>query len=148
MINGTGDISLQIGLGIYKLTDLYSKTIYATKALNVYQSPLGKKILYTIKAGDPIGVIRGYYPKGRNGAVDNFIIVGPNTVNLAFVKYAAGNFSEYKLSQQGTKTEKEKAEKEAAEEQPWYIKLSKQVLPWAFGGAIFYTWMKSNGRNN
>lgn len=138
MINGVADISLQIGTSIYRLKDLYSKTIYATKALNVYSTPSGKKIVATIKAGDPIGIIQGYYPKGRNGSVDNFLIVGPTTKDNGFVKYSANNFSEYKLAQQGTKTQKQKAEEDTKEEQPWYMKLTGQILPWAVLGFIGY----------
>lgn len=146
MINGVADISLQIGTSIYRLKDLYSKTVYATKVLSVYSTPSGKKVIATIKAGEPIGVIQGYYPKGRMGAIDNFLIVGPTTKDNGFVKYASGNFSEYKLQQQGTKTQKEKSDTEAKEEQPWYLKLSGQILPWALLGFIGFQYFKNNGR--
>lgn len=143
--SGVGDISLQIGSSIFRLVDLYAKTIYATRELKVYATPSGKKIVATIKAGEPIGTIRGYYPKGRNGAVNNFIIVGPNSKEIFFVPYSASNFSETKLKQQGTKTQQELVTDQEKENQPWYIKLSGQIVPWVAVGVLGYLFLK-NGR--
>jgi len=150
-IGAAGDYNLQIGNNIYRLLDLYSKTIYATKPLNVYTTVAAKKIATTLKAGDPIGTVRGYYPAGRGGAKKNYILVGPSSKDIKAIEYDATNFSEDKLLQQGVPNAKQSAEemKKLQEDSntPWYMKITKQVLPWAAGGLGLYLFINSRKKN-
>jgi|SRR6478735_9458599 len=139
-IGAAGDYSLQIGDNVYRLIDLYSKTLYAAKPLNVYTSPAAVKISAKLKVGDPVGTVRGYYPAGRGSAKKNFVLVGPNSRDLKAIEYDPSNFSETKLEQQGVKTAKQVSDlaDKAAEEdkEPWYSNLIKKAGPWVIGGLI------------
>lgn len=142
--SGAGDISLQIGNGVYRLVDLYTKTLYATKDIPVYSGPAMSKKVYTIKRGEPVGTIRGFYPKGRNGAKANFFLVGPNSKTLSFVPYEPSSFSETKLKQQGTKTQREVFDDQVQSDKPWYMKLTEGVAPWLALAAVGVAYVTSN----
>ena len=138
MIGSVADINITIGNGVYRLKDVYGKTLYAAKPLPFYKSYLSKTPQGQIKANEIIGIVQGYIANGYKGAKQAFIIVGDNTKNTKVVPYAPGNFSETKLKNQGTKTTGEVLANEDKEAQPWYIKLAKTAGPFILVAALGY----------
>lgn len=139
-VGTSGDFSIQIGNHVYRLVDLFAKTVFAAKPLNVYSTVAGTKIVTKLKANDPIGTIRGYYPQGRGSAKKNYLLVGPSSVDFKAIEYAPDNFIESRLIEQGIKNAQENAaiddQLKSDENTPWYIKLGKTFLPWAAVAAV------------
>jgi hypothetical protein len=143
MIGSVADFNIQIGSGIYRLKDLYGKTIYAAKPLRWYKSYLSANPSGKHLTGEAVGIFRGYVANGYKGARQPYIIVGDNTQNTHVVPYAAANFSESKIKQQGGKTAGEVVTKDELEGQPWYIKFTKTALPFLVIGLVGYGYLKN-----
>lgn len=143
MIGSVADFNITIGSGVYRLRDLYGKTIYAAKPLRWYKSYLSINPSGKFLTGEPVGIFRGYVANGYKGAKQPFIIVGDNTQNTKVIPYAALNFSESKIKSQGGKTAGEVINKDEAEAQPWYIKLTKTALPFLVVGLVGYGYLKN-----
>jgi hypothetical protein len=123
---------IKIGANYYKLTEIYSKTIYARKKVNLYKSyKPGSKPVATIPAGSIVGIVQGFIANGYKGSFTSFFIIGANTrdPNMRLVPYTSDNFSETALAQQGGKSSKDILKEEKQESEPWYIKLTKTALP-------------------
>ena len=143
MIGSVADINITIGSGVYRLKDLYGKTLYAAKPLPWFKSYLSPKSSGNYKAGEAIGIFQGYVANGYKGAKQAFFIVGDNSQNTKVVPYAPGNFSETKIKSQGGKTAGEVLANEDKEAQPWYIKLVKTAGPFIALGLLGYGYLKN-----
>lgn len=132
---------ISIGNGQYPLTQLRGKTIYAAKKLPLYASyKPGAAVRGYVNAGEYIGIIQGFVANGYKGAKGSFFIIGntTNDPNTRFIPYSQNNFSQSKLTAQGTKTSKDIVKEEQTESEAWYIKVIKQVAPYAIGGVVIY----------
>jgi hypothetical protein len=103
----------------FKPGDLYDKTLYAKKSVNIYTTPssVGTK-LRTISPGDMVGVIWSHVM--RDGVLwwqlyDNN--------KLAYVSHAEGKFSLEDLKAQGLVSTQQKEADKKAGEKTWYEKL-------------------------
>lgn len=138
--------NIMIGNNSYPLIQLRGKTLYATKKLPLYASyKKGAAIRSNINAGDYIGIVQGFVANGYKGAAQSFFIIGNSTTdpNTRFVPYSQFNFSESKLKGQGTKTGEDIQKDIENEGQPFYIKIIKQIAPWAVGGSLAYLLLKN-----
>ena len=123
---------IKIGNNYYKLTELYAKTIYATKKVNLYKSyKPGSKPVGTIPGGSIVGIVQGFIANGYKGSFTSFFIIGANTKdpNMRLVPYSSDSFSETGVKQQGGKSSKDILKESEKENEPWYIKLTKTALP-------------------
>lgn len=124
--------SIKIGNNFYKLSEIYGKTIYARKKVNLYKSRVkNAPSVATIQAGGLIGIVQGFIANGYKGAVNSFLIIGNSTKdpNMRLVPYAPENFSETAIKDQGGKSTKDIVKDEIEQQQPWYIKLTKAAAP-------------------
>jgi len=145
MIGSTAELNINIGGQLFRLKDLFGKTLYAARDLDIYKTYLSKTPINKVKAGAIVGRVQGYVANGYKGARMPFIIIGENTQNTQVVPYLTGNFSASKLEAQGVKTVGELVRKDEAAAQPWYIKSLKTVAPWAVVGIVGYSLLKRKG---
>jgi hypothetical protein len=145
MIGSTAELNINIGGQLFRLKDLFGKTLYAARDLDIYKTYLSKTPINKVKAGAIVGRVQGYVANGYKGARMPFIIIGENTQNTQVVPYLTGNFSASKLEAQGVKTVGELVRKDEAAAEPWYIKSLKTVAPWAVVGVIGYSILKRKG---
>jgi hypothetical protein len=145
MIGSTAELNINIGGQLFRLKDLYGKTLYAARDLDIYKTYLSKTPINKVKAGGIVGIVRGYVANGYKGARMPFIIIGINTQNTQVVPYLTGNFTASKLEAQGLKTVGELVRKDEAAAEPWYIKSLKTVAPWAVVGIVGYSILKRKG---
>ena len=144
MIGAISDINIKIGSGIYRMLDLYGKTLYAARKVNVFKSYAGGRPIATVQVGDPIGIVRGYVANGYKGAKQAYLIVGPSSNATTVVPYAPENFSESAIESQGVQTALQKSQSDQSDLAPWYIKLTKTILPWAVVGLVGYQLLKKH----
>jgi hypothetical protein len=142
MIGNTSELNINIGGQLFRLKDLFGKTLYAARDLDIYKTYLSKTPINKVKAGAIVGMVRGYVANGYKGARMPFIIIGENIQNTQVVPYLTGNFSASKLEAQGVKTVGELVRKDEAAAEPWYIKSLKTVAPWAVVGIVGYSILK------
>jgi hypothetical protein len=142
MIGSVAELNINIGGQVFRLKDLFGKTLYAAKDVDIYKTYLSKTPIAKVKAGAIVGRVQGYIANGYKGARMPFIIIGENTKNTQLVPYLSSNFSASKLEAQGVKTAGELVRKDEAEAQPWYIKTLKIAAPWAVVGVIGYSLLK------
>jgi len=145
MIGSTSELNINIGGQLFRLKDLFGKTLYAARDLDIYKTYLSKTPINKVKAGAIVGRVQGYVANGYKGARMPFIIIGENTQNTQVVPYLTGNFSASKLEAQGVKTVGELVRKDEAAAEPWYIKSLKTVAPWAVVGIVGYSLLKRKG---
>jgi hypothetical protein len=145
MIGSTSELNINIGGQLFRLKDLFGKTLYAARDLDIYKTYLSKTPINKVKAGAIVGRVQGYVANGYKGARMPFIIIGENTQNTQVVPYLTGNFSASKLEAQGVKTVGELVRKDEAAAEPWYIKSLKTVAPWAVVGIVGYSILKRKG---
>jgi hypothetical protein len=145
MIGSTAELNINIGGQLFRLKDLFGKTLYAARDLDIYKTYLSKTPINKVKAGAIVGRVQGYVANGYKGARMPFIIIGENTQNTQVVPYLTGNFSASKLEAQGVKTVGELVRKDEAAAEPWYIKSLKTVAPWAVVGIVGYSLLKRKG---
>jgi len=145
MIGSTAELNINIGGQLFRLKDLFGKTLYAARDLDIYKTYLSKTPINKVKAGAIVGRVQGYVANGYKGARMPFIIIGENTQNTQVVPYLTGNFSASKLEAQGVKTVGELVRKDEAAAEPWYIKSLKTVTPWAVVGIVGYSLLKRKG---
>jgi hypothetical protein len=145
MIGSTAELNINIGGQLFRLKDLFGKTLYAARDLDIYKTYLSKTPINKVKAGAIVGRVQGYVANGYKGARMPFIIIGENTQNTQVVPYLTGNFSASKLEAQGVKTVGELVRKDEAAAEPWYIKSLKTVAPWAVVGIVGYSILKRKG---
>lgn len=139
MIGAVSDINIQIGNDIYRLIDLYNKTLYSTKELPIYKTYLSPSPTGKTQSNVPVGVVQGFVANGYKGAKQSFFLIGTSSKDTKAIPYAANSFSAAALQQQGTKTAKEVVVNADSADQPWYIKLTKTALPYLLGaGVILY----------
>lgn len=143
-IGSVADANIKIGSDIYRLKDLYTKTLYAAKDIGVYKSYLSLKPINYIKKGSPIGTIQGFTANGYKGAKQSFFHIGPNTQSQVFVPYAADNFSSLDLQKQGVDNAQQVIDKAEADSQSWYVKLTKNILPYALAAVVIVYLIKKN----
>lgn len=130
--------SIKIGNNFYRLTEIYGKTIYATKKVNLYKGyKAGSKPVATIPGGSMIGIVQGFIANGYKGAFTSFFIIGTSTKdpNMRLVPYTSDSFSETAITQQGGKSTKDVVKDAEKENEAWYIKLTKTALPIVVIGA-------------
>jgi hypothetical protein len=145
--------TIRIGSNSYRLTDLYGKTLFATKGIQVFNTFSGRVVSHSLKAGEPVGIVRGFVAKGykspKTGTVSprDWLLVGPTNAQVKAVPYAPDNFSERQIREQGAKTVQEQVRRqeqlEQADQQPWYSKLTNTVAPWVIGGVVIYAVVQS-----
>jgi hypothetical protein len=145
MIGSTAELNINIGGQLFRLKDLFGKTLYAARDLDIYKTYLSKTPINKVKAGAIVGRVQGYVANGYKGARMPFIIIGENTQNTQVVPYLTSNFSASKLEAQGVKTVGELVRKDEAAAEPWYIKSLKTVAPWAVVGIVGYSILKRKG---
>ena len=145
MIGSTAELNINIGGQLFRLKDLFGKTLYAARDLDIYKTYLSKAPINKVKAGAIVGRVQGYVANGYKGARMPFIIIGENTQNTQVVPYLTGNFSASKLEAQGVKTVGELVRKDEAAAEPWYIKSLNTVAPWAVVGIVGYSLLKRKG---
>jgi hypothetical protein len=145
MIGSTAELNINIGGQLFRLKDLFGKTLYAARDLDIYKTYLSKTPINKVKAGAIVGRVQGYVANSYKGARMPFIIIGENTQNTQVVPYLTGNFSASKLEAQGVKTVGELVRKDEAAAEPWYIKSLKTVAPWAVVGIVGYSILKRKG---
>jgi hypothetical protein len=142
MIGSVADLNINIGGQVFRLKDLFGKTLYAAKNVDVYKTYLSKTPISKIKSGEIVGRVQGYVANGYKGARMPFLIIGDNTKNTQVVPYVSSNFSASKLNAQGVKTVSDLLKQDEAEAQPWYIKSLKTIAPWAFVGIVGFSLLK------
>jgi hypothetical protein len=142
MIGSVADLNINIGGQVFRLKDLFGKTLYATRDVDIYKTYLSRKPIAKVKSGAIVGRVQGYIANGYKGARMPFLIIGENSRNTQVVPYLSSNFSASKLEAQGVKTVGELVRKDEAEAQPWYIKSLKTIAPWAAIGIVGYSLIK------
>lgn len=145
MIGSVADLNINIGGQVFRLRDLFGKTLYATRDVQVFKTYLSKQPLTTIKSGAIVGRVQGYIANGYKGARMPFIIIGNDTKNTQVVPYSSNNFSANRLQAQGVKTAGEVVKKDEETAQPWYIKSLKTIAPFALIGLLGYGYIKRKG---
>lgn len=150
---GSGDITLEIGSNLYRLIDLYGKTLFSTKKLPVFYNfrTVGKNTLYSTRYVSPsnvVGIVRGYKTIKSGPLKGDYLLVGTNSKALEFVPYDKTNFSESYIKQQGIKTAEEVAKDAEKTPDAWYVSITKQVMPWLVFGGVGYFLIKGakNGK--
>ena len=89
---------------------LYGKTLYAKKNINVRKSPgLEAPILRVVKPGQMVGVVSGYHVDETGGVW--WLIKEPN-YQQSYVFHGKGFFDWESLKQQGVKTSEEEVKEE------------------------------------
>jgi hypothetical protein len=140
-------VSIKIQNEYFTDVQLYGKTLFAAKDIQMYFSPLANKKLGVIKKGQPIGTFQIFNVaqpgKGRNFPT---IGVGRTTNALTFFKYESNAIDTTSLKKQGTRTTSEEVIEAAKEEQnankSWYEKLASNILPYAAFVAIAIVFIK------
>ena len=145
MIGTTADLNITIGGQVFRLRDLYGKTLYAAREVGIYKTYLSKQPLTKVKAGSIVGRVQGYIANGYKGARQPFIIIGENSRQTQLVPYSPGNFSASKLEAQGVKTASEVVRDAESEAAPWYVKTAKTLAPWLVVGVLGYGILKRKG---
>lgn len=152
-MSGAGDITLEIGSNLYRLIDLYGKTLFSTKKLPVFYNfrTVGKNTLYSTRYVSPsnvVGIVRGYKTIKSGPLMGDYLLVGSNAKSIEFVPYNKANFSETYIKQQGIKTAEEVANDSEKTPDAWYVAITKQVMPWLVIGGVGYFLIKGakNGK--
>jgi hypothetical protein len=136
MIAAVSDINIKIGNDVYRLKDLYNKTLYSTRSLPIYKTYLSKTPIGKTGSNEAVGIVQGFVANGYKGAKGSYFLIGPDTRNIKAIPYSANYFSSTALQQQGTKNAEEVVKTDENEKQPWYIKLTKTALPYLVGAGI------------
>jgi hypothetical protein len=136
MIAAISDINIKIGSDVYRLKDLYNKTLYSTRELPIFKTYLSKIPIGKTNSNEAIGIVQGFVANGYKGAKGSFFLIGPDTKNTKAIPYAANYFSSTSLQQQGIKNAEEVVQSDENQNQPWYIKLTKTALPYLVGAGI------------
>lgn len=142
MVGSVADINIELSGNIYRLKDLYGKTLYAAKKIAWFKSYLSPKASGTIEKNEVVGIVQGFVQKGYKGAKQSFFIVGPSSNTTKVVPYTPNNFADDKLIEQGLKNVKDQAASDQSDLAPWYTKVIKQAGPWIIVGIIAYTFVK------
>lgn len=144
--------AIKIGSNNYQLTDLYGKTLYAAQPLTIFNTISGRVASHTVKAGEPVGIVRGFVAKGHKTSTGvivprDFLLIGPNNASVKAAPYAASLYSESAVKSQGVRSTTEKAradlQKEITENEPWYTKLAKTLGPWVLVSVAAVTFIKA-----
>jgi hypothetical protein len=140
--------AIKIGSNNYQLTDLYGKTLYAAQPLTIFNTISGRVASHTVKAGEPVGIVRGFVSKGHKTSSGiivprDFLLIGPNNASVKAAPYAANLYSESAVKSQGVKSTIDKASEDQAENEPWYTKLVKTLGPWVLVSVAAVTFIKA-----
>lgn len=128
----------------YNANDLIGKTLIANIPVNVYPSASNTIPLYTVNAGDTVGVVYSWVNK-------NGVIWWQLEPGNKFVSHAQGKFNMQVLTDQGLLTTAQKEEAKKEDSKSWLQKFlegtSKKVLTGAALITVGYIVFKQVTKN-
>lgn len=122
-------------MSIVSVNQVIGKTLFAAKNVQAFSAAKPEKqyFLYTIKKGEPVGVVYSYVQDSKG--VIWWMFYDKNNKSF-YVIHTPDSFSLSALKEQGTKTEKEIQDEKDDEDKPWYEKILSDAGSFATKAAI------------
>lgn len=132
---------------VYSADQILNKTLYAKKAIPIYNGVPSKTNtpvkIGTIPVGSPVGMVYSYIDAdAANNRANLWWVFFPSTTTGAYyyAEHHVGDYDTDSLSQQGALTTEEQKAAEEEANKTWYEKIADKIIPVVLivgiGGAV------------
>lgn len=125
---------------IYSASQIVGKNLFAKKAVQLYRLPADNaKAIYTVNAGDPVGVVTSYLAPKTDGTRNSlYWQFKDQNGKYFYARHNENTFDIKALKEQGVKTVEDQTAEDAGNADPFAKYFKKYGIPVLIGAGAIY----------